>query len=358
MLSTNVLLGEILKLPYWSVVYKEFAKVTDRSTRQVSDYFRKKDFSLGSELKIKRWLKEQGIEFFDDLPSGAGTAASWMGLAYMIQKNSQTFLPKTIKMLQELAEKDITLLRSYKGVSQEDRLQLYKKYLKKEVVPFCCDNPEESIVLLDQVEKLDHLHQFLPRLFVENTLHLLAHAEAEYLLDNFQDHSSVLANCVPSVDDTSTTPSKQFFVRWMNSLHLDRKGILKEMFKAAEESGISDEDWESNDDEMMTYEALEKQIQRYLKEGKRPTLETISTWAKGLYWKSTETQGRDEGYEHYSAAITEIYSGILVLDRLFEEGKKRFQHEDLCQIMGTYQNRFDSHLAAMKKGAEKMSTPT
>ncbi len=357
MLSVDDLLDEILKRSYQSAVYEQVAKVTGRSTRQVSDYFQKKKFPLGSELKINRWLNESGINFPDDPPHGADSAVSWMVLADTIQKSSPTFLPKTFRLIHELAEKDVALLRSRKKSAPEDYLILYKEYLKNEVAPFSCDNLEDSIVQFDNVETLDELHRLLPGLLLENILHLLAHAEAEYILAYFQDHRSVLAKCIPSERDASTSPSIHFFTKWMKALNLERKGILDEMLGHYGESGLSSEKDDSLDEESISRAAMEKQIQRFLNEGKNPpTLATVDKWAKGLYWRASEIQCRDEGHEKYSDAIKDIYSGVLILDKLFKEGQRFFNQKDLLQIMSNYQNRFDRHMSAMKKEVDTAST--
>ncbi len=145
MLSVEALLGEVLGLSFNTQMYGEFAKITGRSTRQVSEYFRKKKFPLGSEMKINRWLDEQGIDSLDDLPMGADIAISWRGFVAGTQNSSKDFLPQTFTLIRGLAEKDLSIVNAYKEISPDKRFDLCKTHIVKNVLPFFIEGPKESI---------------------------------------------------------------------------------------------------------------------------------------------------------------------------------------------------------------------
>ena len=358
MVSVEILIDDFLGLPFRTRVYGEFSKVTERSTRQVSECFRKKSFSYSSEKKIQAWLEDHDIEFLDGFPVGADVAAGWAGLANAALKLPSVFLPRTHKLIQNLVQKDISFHKRLHDEPQKSHLIFYKQYLEDEVIPFYCNDVEGSIDQLDSAETLDQMRQLLPGLLFESVLHLLAHAESEYLLAYCSDYDSVLAKTLSGDADMSLSPSKQFFNRWMKTLGLDGDGKKKEiiacMFADFDEAGISAE--EDGSESLMTSVALEKQIQRYLNNGDRAKLDIVGKWAKGLYWKASEVQGRNEGCDDYSGAMMEIYGGVLILDKLCEEGEKIFRKQDLQDIMQTYQDRFNTHLVEMKKEVAEMTT--
>jgi hypothetical protein len=304
-------------------------------------------------------MADLGIPPLEEFPAGSDAAVSWICLSRSIIINAPELLPKTIELLFELANKDVSLFRSYKEVTPQERLTLYKEYLKNEVIPFCCGGTKKVIEQADLAESIEHLRRLLPGIFLESALHLLAHAEAEYLLTYCLDHSSMLAKCIPTGNDIDTSPTKLFFTLWMKNLNLERKGIIEELLGHYGESGLSENEDVSDGKESISRAALEKQIYRFLYEGKTPpSLATVEKWAKGLYWHATEIQGRAEGHDHYSEFVRDTYCGVLILDRLFKEMHGRLDQKDLMQIMKSYQNRFDQHMSAMKKEANKMSAST
>ena len=101
----------------------------------------------------------------------------------------------------------------------------------------------------------------------------------------------------------------------------------------------------------MSKDAVEKQIQRYLKEGKCPSWETVEKWSQGLYWRAVEIQGRTEGHLSYSQLTMDIYGGVRTLDKVYSEGRKSMP-ETILDLMSTYSSRYSGHLNTLKGGAD------
>lgn len=350
LLSVETLLSDILKLPFKTQVYEELSKITGRTTRQVSEYFRKKKVPPVPGMKIDYWLEDQGVDFLDDLPAGADTAVGWKSLVTVAgRKNSSSdFLPKTLALIGELAERDLTILRGYRVANPDNRFDLCKGHILKDFLPFFLDEPKESASKIEAVENVEQLEKYIPWLLFVSTLSLLAHAEAEYLLAYSQDQMSVLAKCLPVPEEHETSPSVLFFTRWLKTISLDKVSFVEEMLGYFGEVGV-DEDSLEDERPLKNRDALVKQIQRYLSQGKKPKWSTFEQWTEGLYLQAVETQGRDEGHDAYGMHMKDIYGGVLILDMLYEEGGKFFQRETLLAIMATYQEFFDRHLIALKE---------
>ncbi|WP_321531991.1 hypothetical protein [uncultured Desulfuromonas sp.] len=350
MLSVGALFDDFWKVPYKTQLHKDIAKMAGCSPRRVSDCLSKKRFSYASERKIRDFLKDQDVDLFDNFSSPPEAAISWMVFSQRVKKENSSlpFLPKTLGLIENLASRDLAFQKLLEGNSCESRLSFYKQYLIDEVVPFYCDDLEGSIAQIEKVETIDQIRKLLPGLLFEGVLHLLSYAESEYLFSHCLDHRSVLVRTLPNDGNSEISPSMRFFKLWTKSLGLNsRKDILEAMFIDFYEDGISDED--ESEQDFISSDALEKQIQRYFNEGKRASFETIGKLAKGLYATAAEVQKRDEDLEDYMTSMKDVYAGVLVLDRLLEEGKKYFREYDLFELMGTYQSRFDKHMEFMKK---------
>lgn len=354
--GVDILLGDILGLPFKTLMYEETAKITGLTSRQVSESFRKKSFSFRAEKKINLWLHEQGVNYLHDLIVGSDVAVGWKNFVKAQQKNSSFFLPKTLTLISELAEKDLSLLRELEGMPSAKRFYRCKTHIVKDVLPFYFEDPREIIEKIEKAENVEQLIKYLPWLMFVSTLYLLAYAEAEYLLTYSNNQTSVLVKCLPISAEIDTSPSQIFFSQWLKTINLDKNSFVEEMIG---HYGEIDPTGDLIDDEPngINKEALEKQVQRYLGKGKTPKWATLEHWAKGLYWKAAEIQGREEGHDAYASLVMDVYGGVLILDKLYEEGGKLFQRDKLLLIMATYREFFVRHLVVLKEGAGNLPAP-
>jgi hypothetical protein len=353
--NTGYLLKESLNQPVRNE-REEIARCIKCTPRQVAEYYKNKRFPPIVKLKLKHQLKEQGIDISTDIPKGSACAYGWLHLSQKLLTEEFKFLPKTMKLIQQLAMQDIAFLRTQEAFKPIYRLDLYKAYLLEQVIPFYDINPENLKEKISRATNLGELEPIKFDLFVESFLFLLAHAEAEFLLQDKTD-LSILGMHIPKTGQQIDAPIKLFFIIWLKTIGLDRKSFLSGKYQYdAEETDEDDFDL-FLDEEGMSSDALAKQFQRYFNEGIKPKWATIDKWAKELYPIASKKADLKMSEDGYAAQIKFIFGGVLVLDRLFEEGMNVYPEERLLQIMSTYHGRFEKHFSAMDMEVGETPTP-
>lgn len=352
LLNIDDFLTEIWGVNYKGDVYEKISEVTGRSKRQASEYMRKKDFPAGSYFKIKSWLSSQGMTLLeDDLPIGSEKAVGWLSFLSAIQRHSPELIPITSQKLCDFAEEDLAFLRSLNGLGKDERFVKYKDYLIQRVIPeYCVDAQTASACLVDKND-FDEIRSVIGRIFVEGLLSILSHAEAEYLLLYCTSQDSILSKCISGGDSSVESPSVVFFKLWLDALMLNRKEFIGEMLDHFGESEVVEKNDDSDCLEGLSKDAVEKQIQRYLNEGKPPSWRMVEKWSQGLYWRAVEIQGRTEGHLGYSQLTMDFYGGVRVLDKIYSEGRKAMPDE-INDLMTSYPIRYKAHLKALRGGAD------
>jgi hypothetical protein len=349
--SIEDFLDKLLEVKYKEDLYTELSKITGRTERQTSEYVRKKVLPLGSYLKMRSFMSDDGLIFKDDeLVFGAEISLSWKGFLHRVRKENPTLIPETFNLIQKLSEKDFYFVQGIQGKSKDERQEAYKTYLINEVVPTYCLEPTSTTQQITETNDIFEAKGLLVKIFFEGVLYLLSHAEAEYLLTTCVNNTSILAKCIPAKDNgVILSPSQKFFALWMQALKLEPKDVMHEMLDIFGETGIADQDIEPDDGESMSRDAIHMQIRRYVKNGALPSWKTLEKWSKGLFTRAIEIQGREETREEYSQLTMDIYGGIRILDLLFHDGKAFFQEDDLLKLLSTYAARYEVNLAAIKE---------